>query len=77
MRLHIITPEGVILDQEVEKVSVPGSNGSFTILRNHAPIISTMKAGRIEFTAPDGQQQGRDVNGGVVQVLDNWIKVFI
>ncbi|PJB13645.1 MAG: hypothetical protein CO119_00195 [Flavobacteriales bacterium CG_4_9_14_3_um_filter_40_17] len=48
MFLEIITPEAVIFNDKVEVVSLPGSNGEFQILNNHAPIVSTLKKGFVK-----------------------------
>ncbi len=47
MKVQILTPENVIFDAEVESVLVPGKLGEFQILKNHAPIISTLQKGKI------------------------------
>ncbi|MFV0305787.1 MAG: F0F1 ATP synthase subunit epsilon [Moheibacter sp.] len=48
MQLHIITPEHIIFDGEVDSVSVPGKDGEFQMLNNHAPIVSSMEKGTIK-----------------------------
>lgn len=48
MKLHIITPQQVIFDGEVDSVSVPGKNGTFQMLNNHAPIVSSLDKGTIK-----------------------------
>lgn len=45
MILEIVTPEKILFKGEVKLVKVPGSNGSFAMLRSHAPIISTLEKG--------------------------------
>ncbi|MDG4945024.1 F0F1 ATP synthase subunit epsilon [Weeksellaceae bacterium KMM 9713] len=48
LKLQIITPEYVIFDGEVDSVIVPGKMGQFQMLENHAAIVSTLEAGKIE-----------------------------
>ncbi|MGI9525603.1 MAG: FoF1 ATP synthase subunit delta/epsilon [Weeksellaceae bacterium] len=48
LKLQIITPEYVIFDGKVDSVTVPGKKGRFQMLENHAPIVSTLEAGKIE-----------------------------
>lgn len=48
IHVHIITPEEVIFEGEVDSVIVPGSDGSFQMLENHAPIVSTLQEGLIK-----------------------------
>ncbi len=70
LRLKIVSPEKVIYDGEVESVKVPGTRGTFEILNNHAPIISSLGDGKVEFTASQGSQS-IDVHGGFVEVKKN------
>lgn len=48
MQLHIITPQSVIFEGEVDSVSVPGKNGEFQMLENHAPIVSSLDKGTVK-----------------------------
>lgn len=48
MYLEIVTPEAILLSSEVDSISVPGVNGKFQILNNHAPIVSNLTKGSIE-----------------------------
>ena len=47
MELQIVSPEAQLLSGEVESVTVPGKSGSFQILNNHAPIVSTLVSGEV------------------------------
>ena len=49
MILEIVTPEATLLHSEVELISVPGINGEFQMLNNHAPIVSLLVEGTIRF----------------------------
>tara|TARA_Y100000996_G_scaffold399975_1_gene369522 strand:- start:3583 stop:3858 length:276 start_codon:yes stop_codon:yes gene_type:complete len=48
MYLEIISPEATLFKGEVDSVSVPGLNGYFQVLNNHAPIVSSLKKGKVE-----------------------------
>src|SRR5690606_7685217 len=48
MKLHIITPEHVVFEGDVDSVTVPGKGGEFQMLNNHAPIISSLDKGTIK-----------------------------
>lgn len=50
MLLEIITPQKVFFKEEVDLVRVPGENGSFAMMHNHAPIISSLEPGIIKIT---------------------------
>ena len=49
MILEIVTPEATLINTEVESVSVPGVNGEFQMLNNHAPIVSVLVNGTVKF----------------------------
>lgn len=75
MKLTIITPDKPVYDGEVTSVTVPGSAGSFEVLENHAPIVSTLDDGKVII------RKGKDeeilhIVGGVVEVSDNNITVL-
>ena len=53
MILEIVTPEATLLHSEVELVSVPGVNGEFQMLNNHAPIVSLLVEGNVRFIGND------------------------
>jgi F-type H+-transporting ATPase subunit epsilon len=48
MYLEIVTPEAVVFKAEVDAVKVPGNDGEFQMLNNHAPIVSTLTAGEVK-----------------------------
>ncbi|WP_121964613.1 F0F1 ATP synthase subunit epsilon [Myroides sp. N17-2] len=50
MRLEIVSPEATLFSGEVTSVSVPGANGEFQMLNNHAPIVSILTKGSVKFT---------------------------
>ncbi|MFO7933671.1 MAG: ATP synthase F1 subunit epsilon [Bacteroidales bacterium] len=76
MLLEIIAPDHELYSGEVDLVQVPGSKGSFEILRNHAPIISTLEQGRIKIIDKKGSTIYYEVDGGVVEVKNNKIIVL-
>ena len=75
MFLEIITPEKKVFSGEVTSVQVPGTSGQFQILKNHAPIISTLANGKVKIKTASGTQSF-DVKGGVVEVLKNKVIVL-
>lgn len=76
MNLEIRTPDKKIFDGKVSSVKVPGSKGSFMVLRNHAPIISTLNAGSIEVTSKEVGVQEIPITGGVIEVKKNNIIIL-
>lgn len=77
MLLEIITPDKRIYSGEVKLVQLPGSKGSFEILKNHAPIISTLDKGKIKVIEESGKTLYFDVEGGVIENKDNKIIVLV
>ncbi len=75
MHLEIITPDKKIYSGEVTSVSVPGMSGRFQMLKNHAPIISTLMNGKVKVKDSEGEKEF-DVKGGVVENLDNKIVIL-
>ncbi len=76
MHLEIITPEKKIYTGEVTMVNLPGSDGSFGILENHAPIISTLKKGVIKVVELNNTEQTFEIAGGVIEMSKNNIIVL-
>lgn len=77
MELDIITPEKKIYSGKIKLVKLPGTKGSFEILRNHAPIISTLEKGRIKIIDMQNDIHFFDISDGVVEASANKIVVLI
>ncbi len=76
MFLEIITPDRRLFSGEVDLIKVPGSKGSFEVLKNHAPIISTLEKGQIKIITPEGKESFIDIDGGMIEVKKNKIIVL-
>lgn len=76
LTLKIISPEKIIFKGEVEMVKVPGVMGEFEILNNHAPIISALQKGMVEYGTGSDRTQ-IEVIGGFVEVLKNEVSLCI
>ena len=68
MTLEILSPERTLFSGEVESVTLPGTLGEFTVLRHHAPLISSLTAGEVRFRQKGGGEQSFAVKGGFVEV---------
>lgn len=77
MFLEIITPDKVIYEGEVKLVQVPGKKGAFEMLKNHAPIISSLGKGRIKIIEENGDQKFFDIEGGIIENKANKIVVLV
>jgi F-type H+-transporting ATPase subunit epsilon len=76
MQLDIITPDQKVFSGEVVSAQFPGTKGSFQVLNNHAPLISTLEKGKITIRPATGGEQVIKVEGGIVEVLHNKIIVL-
>lgn len=77
MKLDILTPERSLFSGEVVSVKVPGSKGSFEILKQHAPIISSLEINaEIRVITSDNQTLMFPCNGGVVEVLNDKVSIL-
>ena len=72
--LKIITPLGCAVEAEVEKVFLPGGAGAFEVLANHAPLVSTLTAGKVKYGIGSDLQE-YVVTGGFVKVDKNTVVV--
>ncbi|CAA6810632.1 MAG: ATP synthase epsilon chain (EC [uncultured Sulfurovum sp.] len=68
MKLEIVTPEGVIFDDEIKQVTVPGGEGEFGVLAGHAAIVSLLASGVITIERKDGREVQVAINGGYIKV---------
>ncbi|TYP95886.1 ATP synthase F1 subcomplex epsilon subunit [Sphingobacterium allocomposti] len=75
MKLTIITPDKLAYDGDVTAVTVPGSAGSFQILKDHAPIVSTLEDGKVIIQGAEGVVT-LVIKGGVVEAKDNNVTVL-
>ena len=76
MQIDILTPEKKLFSGEIKSVKLPGTDGEFEILNNHAPIISTLSSGKIHLIKNDQSKQSFEINGGVVEMQKNNIIVL-
>ena len=68
MQFDLVSPERLLVSAEVESVVVPGSEGYFTVLARHAPLISTLKPGLVEVKELSGAVRKFFVRGGFADV---------
>jgi F-type H+-transporting ATPase subunit epsilon len=87
MILEIITPENKLYSGEVDMVTLPGVDGSFQLLNNHAPIVSTLAAGTVRITeskssageahdsvvrdSRNDKELSLEISGGVIEMSKN------
>ena len=76
LQLRIVSPEKVEYNGAVESVLVPGTAGQFEILNDHAPIISTLQKGTVEYETKEGKIS-LNILGGFVEVQKNVVSLCV
>lgn len=76
MKLEIITPDKKLFEGSVKSAVFPGSEGSFGVLNNHAPMIATLKEGKVQLIEDNNNKLEFAIKGGVVEVLKNAVIVL-
>ncbi len=77
MQLQIITPEQVIYDGEIDAVTLPGKDGEFQILNNHAPIVATLGQGTIHISVHEGTFNVFDDKTGKVRKCPTRVRTLL
>ena len=75
--LNVISAESKVFQGEVENVLVPGMSGDFLVLPNHAPCISSIRPGFLEFSEDASKKQRYFVSGGIIEVVNNTVSVLV
>lgn len=75
MHLELITPDQTLYEGEVISVKFPGTKGKFETLNNHAALISSLEKGTLSVKTSEGVQDF-EINGGIVEILNNKIIVL-
>jgi F-type H+-transporting ATPase subunit epsilon len=76
MKLEILTPDKKVYEGEIRSLTVPGTMGSFEVLKDHAPIISTLEDGKVIIRKDNTSDETIHIKGGVIEVLNNSIMVL-
>ena len=87
MQLEIVSPEKTIFSGEAKSVYLPGSEGHFQVLNNHAPIVSTLRKGEILIDGVDNQESdflvfsngkaSLEIKSGVVEMKKNKLIILV
>ncbi len=77
MNLEIVNPDKTIFEGEAKAVLLPGIDGFFELLNNHAPLISVLKKGKIKVSDNQGNESLYEINGGVVENLKNKVLILV
>lgn len=76
MFLEVITPTEKVFEGEISIVTLPGTDGSFQIMKDHAPLVSTLKHGNLVYKTEKGTEDSVEITGGVAEVLRNKIIIL-
>lgn len=76
MDVEVLTPDKTLFTGQADVVTLPGTNGSFQIMSNHAAMIANLKAGKME-VKNGTQTESFDISGGLVEVLKNKVIVLV
>lgn len=76
MQVEVLTPDKTLYTGEAEVITLPGVNGSFQIMDNHAALIANLKAGQME-VKNGGNVELFEVSGGLVEVIKNKVVVLV
>lgn len=73
---ELVSPEKLLFSGEVESVVVPGSEGAFTVLKDHAPVMSTLKPGIVEVAESASKKARLFVRGGFADVAAGGLTIL-
>ena len=76
IRLQVVTPEKLVVDEDAQIVMAPGSQGEFGVLIGHTPFLTTLRNGAVRYTDGKGQERILFVSGGFAEVLSDRVTVL-
>ena len=74
--LRILTPAGLVLEDEATSIVAPGEVGYLGILRNHAPLVTTLVPGQLRWKRAGGERTSRRIGAGLLEVARNRVVVL-
>jgi len=77
MNISVLTPDRELYTGSINSVSVPGVEGKFQVLRNHAPIVSALTEGPVTIRRADGQLITFTIERGFLEVLNNEVSLLV
>ena len=77
LHLNIVSPEKEVFNGEVKSVTLPGTSGVFSILPQHAPIVSSLQEGTVSYTTTDGEEHTLDIHSGFVELSNGEASVCV
>lgn len=74
--VELVTPEQILLRDEVQFMVAPGAEGELGIMKNHAPIVAALDIGVLRYNNTSGTQKNMALSGGFMEVIDNVARVL-
>ena len=76
LTLRVLTLEGLALEAAAVAIVAPGEPGYLGILRNHAPLVTTLVPGKLTWRQADGSRRAAQIGGGLLEVVRNQVTVL-
>lgn len=77
MNISVLTPDRKVFEGEISSVKVPGINGEFEVLRNHAALVSSLSAGPVRIKVADGSMKEFTISAGFIEILNNEVSLLV
>jgi len=76
IKLEVVTPEKIVVSEDVQIVAAPGTLGEFGVLRGHTPFMTSLKTGTIRYTDASGAEHAVFISGGFAEALPTKVTVL-
>lgn len=76
IRLRVLTDAGIALEDEAVSVIAPGEPGYLGMLRNHAPLVTTLAPGRLRWRTPEGRTRAARIGAGLLEIFRNRLTIL-
>ena len=76
LTLRVLTAEGLVLEDQAVSVIAPGEVGYLGMLRNHAPLVTTLRPGRLSWRRPSGEHLRASLGAGLLEVVRNHVTIL-
>lgn len=77
MHLIVLTPDHKVFEGKITLLKVPGTMGSFEVMKGHAPIVSSLGQGIVKIKAMDGKEKTFQIEDGFIEVLNDQISLLV
>jgi F-type H+-transporting ATPase subunit epsilon len=77
MNISVLTPDREIFEGAITSVKVPGTDGQFQVLKNHAPIVASLGNGDVTLVKSNGEKMIFPIQSGFIEVLNNEVSLLV